>query len=172
MWKLPGPGIEPHVPCIGRQILNHWTTREVWDGVYWYWASWPISASFTAPSTDSLHDGRAKKTWDRKPASNFQRGLPLPPPSLSPALQDDEPLPGLHISRWQGMGWPFLAVTPSPTTESWWSWGKVAEGQTVGASAAETQIGSVLMRGPADLAALLIRLQQLQTQPRKARCLC
>ena len=26
--NLPGPGIEPHVPCIGKWILNHWTTRE------------------------------------------------------------------------------------------------------------------------------------------------
>ena len=28
MWDLPGPGLEPHVPCIDRQILNHCTTRE------------------------------------------------------------------------------------------------------------------------------------------------
>ena len=26
--NLPGPGIEPHGPCMGRWILNHWTTRE------------------------------------------------------------------------------------------------------------------------------------------------
>ena len=24
-----GPGIEPYIPCIGRQTLNRWTTREV-----------------------------------------------------------------------------------------------------------------------------------------------
>ena len=29
MWNLPGPGIWTHVPCIGRWVLNHWTTREV-----------------------------------------------------------------------------------------------------------------------------------------------
>ena len=29
MWDLPGPGVEPVSPCIGRQILNHGTTREV-----------------------------------------------------------------------------------------------------------------------------------------------
>ena len=29
MWNLPGLGIKPPVPCIGRQILDHWTTREV-----------------------------------------------------------------------------------------------------------------------------------------------
>ena len=29
MWNLPGPGIETCLPCIDRQILNHWTTREV-----------------------------------------------------------------------------------------------------------------------------------------------
>ena len=29
MWYLPGPEIEPKFPCIDRQILNHWTTREV-----------------------------------------------------------------------------------------------------------------------------------------------
>ena len=31
MWDLPGPGIEPvsPTPCIGRRILNHWTTKEV-----------------------------------------------------------------------------------------------------------------------------------------------
>ena len=28
MWDLPRPGLEPRVPCIGRQILNHCTTRE------------------------------------------------------------------------------------------------------------------------------------------------
>ena len=25
---------QTHVPCIGRQILNHWATREVPDSVY------------------------------------------------------------------------------------------------------------------------------------------
>jgi len=29
MWYLPGPEIEPEFPCIYRQILNPWTTREV-----------------------------------------------------------------------------------------------------------------------------------------------
>ena len=29
MWYLPGPEIEPEFPCIDRQILNQWTTREV-----------------------------------------------------------------------------------------------------------------------------------------------
>ena len=29
MWDLPGLGIEPVVPCIGRLILNHCTTKEV-----------------------------------------------------------------------------------------------------------------------------------------------
>ena len=29
MLNLPGPGMEPIVSCIGRPILNHWTTREV-----------------------------------------------------------------------------------------------------------------------------------------------
>ena len=29
MWDLPGRGLEPRVPCIGRRILNHCTTREV-----------------------------------------------------------------------------------------------------------------------------------------------
>ena len=29
MWDLPGPGLKPVSPCIGRQILNHCTTREV-----------------------------------------------------------------------------------------------------------------------------------------------
>ena len=29
MWDLPGPGIEPMSSGIGRQILNHWPTREV-----------------------------------------------------------------------------------------------------------------------------------------------
>ena len=30
-WSIlvPWPGMEPHIPCIARQILNHWTTREV-----------------------------------------------------------------------------------------------------------------------------------------------
>ena len=29
MWDLPGPGIKPMSPCIGRRILNHCATREV-----------------------------------------------------------------------------------------------------------------------------------------------
>ena len=29
MWNLPRPRIEPCVPCIGRQILNHCTTRDI-----------------------------------------------------------------------------------------------------------------------------------------------
>ena len=29
MWNLPGPGIETCLPCMDRQILNHWTTGEV-----------------------------------------------------------------------------------------------------------------------------------------------
>ena len=28
MWDLPRPGLEHHIPCIGRQILNHCATRE------------------------------------------------------------------------------------------------------------------------------------------------
>ena len=28
-WNLPAKGVEPVVPCTGRQILNQWTTREV-----------------------------------------------------------------------------------------------------------------------------------------------
>ena len=29
MWDLPWPGLRTHVPCIGRWIVNHCTTREV-----------------------------------------------------------------------------------------------------------------------------------------------
>ena len=29
MWNLPGPGIEPVVPCIGRWNFIHCTTREI-----------------------------------------------------------------------------------------------------------------------------------------------
>ena len=28
MWDLPGPGTEPHIPYIGRQILNHQTPEK------------------------------------------------------------------------------------------------------------------------------------------------
>ena len=28
MWDLPGPGLEPASPAIGRQALNHCATRE------------------------------------------------------------------------------------------------------------------------------------------------
>ena len=36
-WRIlvPWPGIEPLVPCIGRMILNHWTTREVSWRLFW-----------------------------------------------------------------------------------------------------------------------------------------
>ena len=29
MWNLPWTGDQTYVPCIGRQVLNQWTTREV-----------------------------------------------------------------------------------------------------------------------------------------------
>ena len=29
VWNLPGTGIEPHIPCISRQILIHCTIRKV-----------------------------------------------------------------------------------------------------------------------------------------------
>ena len=29
MWDLLVPGIEPVVPCVGWQVLNHWATKEV-----------------------------------------------------------------------------------------------------------------------------------------------
>ena len=29
MWDLPRPGIEPGSSCTGRQILSHWTAREI-----------------------------------------------------------------------------------------------------------------------------------------------
>ena len=42
---FPGQGIGTHVPCIGRQILTHWTTREVLCSLilireispWWHW---------------------------------------------------------------------------------------------------------------------------------------
>ena len=45
MWDLSSPNRDgTHVPCTGRQILNHWTTREVpllpalncWGGRCWH----------------------------------------------------------------------------------------------------------------------------------------
>ena len=34
MWDLPKPGLEPVVPCIGRQILNHRATREAQELIF------------------------------------------------------------------------------------------------------------------------------------------
>ena len=39
MWDLPGPGIKPVVPCIGRWILNHCSTREVPMCLFELWYS-------------------------------------------------------------------------------------------------------------------------------------
>ena len=34
MWDLPRSGIQPCVPCIGRQIFYHWATREApWNAI-------------------------------------------------------------------------------------------------------------------------------------------
>ena len=30
---FPGQGLNPCMPCVGRQSLNHWTTREVPDDI-------------------------------------------------------------------------------------------------------------------------------------------
>ena len=29
LWHMESPGTKDHVPCIGRWILNHWTTQQV-----------------------------------------------------------------------------------------------------------------------------------------------
>ena len=29
MWDLSSPTDQIHIPCIARQVLNHWATREV-----------------------------------------------------------------------------------------------------------------------------------------------
>ena len=44
MWGLPGPGIWTCVLCIGRQILNHWTTRQVQLHLFLYtpYSSWVL----------------------------------------------------------------------------------------------------------------------------------
>ena len=79
MWDLRSPtGSPTHVPSIGRQILNHWTTREVPIFLFicltasglscgiWDLVSWP------EPTLGSLH-------WE-------QRGVATGPPGKSPAL--------------------------------------------------------------------------------------
>ena len=32
---VPCPGIRTHILCVGRQILNHWTTREIPQMDFW-----------------------------------------------------------------------------------------------------------------------------------------
>ena len=32
-----------HVPCIGRQILNHWTSREAWESPFYGWRNWGLN---------------------------------------------------------------------------------------------------------------------------------
>ena len=34
MWNLPRARNQTHVPCIGRWILNHWTTRKALTSTY------------------------------------------------------------------------------------------------------------------------------------------
>ena len=45
-YLAPQPGIEPTVPCIAWQILNHWTTREVPSFTFE-----SIMSCFTSPPT-------------------------------------------------------------------------------------------------------------------------
>ena len=42
MWDLPGPGLEPVFPALGRWILNHCITREV--PIHFFLDSFPIQA--------------------------------------------------------------------------------------------------------------------------------
>ena len=47
LWNLPGPGIKPVSLCIGRWILNHWTTREVPEC---YYCPWKLQGECSPPS--------------------------------------------------------------------------------------------------------------------------
>ena len=50
LWRdLPGPGIEPIVPCIGRRILKHWTTRKVLFLLFTFWSFGCKACGILAP---------------------------------------------------------------------------------------------------------------------------
>ena len=60
-WDLSFPTRErTRVPCIARQILNHWTTREVPVSVFLTTPAWlsgcPVSASFWKRVNVTSHD--------------------------------------------------------------------------------------------------------------------
>ena len=57
MWDLPGPRIEPVVPCFGRQIPNHWITREVWGFLYSLFSCIISGQGFQKPSFLPSPDG-------------------------------------------------------------------------------------------------------------------
>ena len=57
MWDIPGPGIEPVVPCFGRQIPYHWITREAWGFLYSLFSCIISGQGFQQPSFLLSHSG-------------------------------------------------------------------------------------------------------------------
>ena len=51
----------PHIPCIGRWILNHWTTREVAPILYHYYFLITFRASLIAPLVKN--PSATRETW-------------------------------------------------------------------------------------------------------------
>ena len=79
MWDLNSPTRDQtYTPCIGRQSLNHWTTREVSARLFLTWALWsPGFHSLVCLPT--LQDQfQVPPTWNPSPPTPSYTKLSLP----------------------------------------------------------------------------------------------
>ena len=60
MWNLPGLGIKPSVPCVGRRVLIHCATREVSACRFYYALLLPLGLSLPAENPPAMWE-----TWVR-----------------------------------------------------------------------------------------------------------
>ena len=111
---------QTHLLCVGRQILNHWTTREVPDIFISTATSWDFSGwrGCCGPPS-SITEEETKAQWDWVPAldhppdqlvaeSGLMPSFPLPDPGLHWDWASQTPI-WVKISPWQA-GRPLISL--------------------------------------------------------------
>ena len=67
MWDLSSSTWDwTHTHCIGRQSINHWTTREVPDSFLVCFLSFPLSVLAAAAVTSTWHSGWAHSHFNKE----------------------------------------------------------------------------------------------------------
>ena len=87
------------VPCIGRQILNHFATREAPGDTFFFYINLFIYSIFGCPGSSLLHAGSLSSCREWGPLAATARG-PLtaaPPPAAEHGLQARGPQQPRHM---------------------------------------------------------------------------